>query len=621
MKPSLLKCSLARSFRLAVVMAAGMAAILPQAAMAAPPQNAEAIYLGGPIVTVNELQPQAEAIAVRGGRIIAVGYRDEVMKLKGASTRVVDLGGKTLLPGFIDPHGHVFNVGIQALSANLLPKPDGAVNDIPALQSTLKAWIQQNQALTSKYKWIVGFGYDDGQLAEQRHPTREDLDKISSELPVIVVHQSAHMGVMNSKALEMVGITAATKDPQGGLIRRKAGGQEPNGVLEETAFFGPLLSLIGKIGPDANRSLFKAGADLYKRFGYTTAQEGRASAGSVATMSAVAKAGGLDIDVVAYPDMVSDPQTIKAPLLSRQYSGHFRIGGAKISLDGSPQGKTAWLTKPYFKAPDGQPADYRGYAQFKDDQANAYIDLAFKNGWQLLAHVNGDAAIDQFITAVKLAEQKYGKADRRTVAIHGQATRLDQVEAFKALGIIPSFFPMHTFYWGDWHRDSVLGPERAANISPTGWALERGMIFTSHHDAPVAMPDPMRVISSTVNRVTRTGKVLGPEQRVSPLTAIKAHTLWSAYQHFEEKTKGSLEVGKLADFVVLDRNPLVGDPLTIADIKVMETIKEGKTVYRREATAKKATSTQSCADSGACFLVASRALGLAGVVHSHDSHK
>ena len=328
MKPSLLKCSLARSFRLAVVMAAGMAAILPQAAMAAPPQNAEAIYLGGPIVTVNELQPQAEAIAVRGGRIIAVGYRDEVMKLKGASTRVVDLGGKTLLPGFIDPHGHVFNVGIQALSANLLPKPDGAVNDIPALQSTLKAWIQQNQALTNKYKWIVGFGYDDGQLAEQRHPTREDLDKVSSELPVIVVHQSAHMGVMNSKALEMVGITAATKDPQGGLIRRKAGSQEPNGVLEETAFFGPLLSLIGKIGPDANRSLFKAGADLYKRFGYTTAQEGRASAGSVATMSAVAKAGGLDIDVVAYPDMVSDPQVIKAPLLSRQYSGHFRIGGA-----------------------------------------------------------------------------------------------------------------------------------------------------------------------------------------------------------------------------------------------------------------------------------------------------
>jgi predicted amidohydrolase YtcJ len=211
-------------------------------------------------------------------------------------------------------------------------------------------------------------------------------------------------------------------------------------------------------------------------------------------------------------------------------------------------------------------------------------------------------------------------ADRRTVAIHGQTTRLDQVEAFKELGIIPSFFAMHTFYWGDWHRDSVLGPERAANISPTGWALERGMIFTSHHDAPVAMPDPMRVMSATVNRVTRSGQVLGPAQRTSPLVALKAHTLWSAYQHFEEKTKGSLEVGKLADFVVLDRNPLAGDPLTIADIKVMETIKEGKTVYRRETAAKKAAANPSCADSSACFLVASRALGQVGLVHAHDNH-
>ena len=279
MKASLHKWSLAMAVGMAVGMTAGLSAILPQAAMAAPPQTAEAIYLGGTIVTVNELQPQAEAIAVRSGRIIAVGYRDEVMKLKGASTRVVDLGGKALLPGFIDPHGHVFNVGIQALSANLLPKPDGEVNDLPALQASLKTWAQQSQPLTNKYRWIVGFGYDDAQLAEQRHPTRDDLDKVSSDSPVVVVHQSGHIGVMNSKALELVGITAGTKDPQGGLIRRKAGSQEPNGVLEEAAFFGPLISLMNKLGPDANRALFKAGVDLYKRFGYTTAQEGRASAG------------------------------------------------------------------------------------------------------------------------------------------------------------------------------------------------------------------------------------------------------------------------------------------------------------------------------------------------------
>ncbi len=600
---------------LSSVVAVGLA---QSSALAAPVEPADAIYTGGDIVTVNELQPQAEAIAVAHGRIVAVGYRDEVMKFKGARTRVVDLGGKTLVPGFIDPHGHVFNTGIQAISANLLPRPDGRVNDIPELQAALKAWSDQNQKLTGTYGWIVGFGYDDAQLKEQRHPTRDDLDQVSTQLPVVIVHQSGHLGSMNSKALEILGIDAATKNPPGGVIRRRAGSQEPDGVLEENAFFAQLFGLLSKLGPDANKALFSAGVDLYKSFGYTTAQEGKASLAAVTTMAAVAKSGKLDIDVVAYPDITVGVDAMKTPWLSRTYSGHFRLGGIKLTLDGSPQGKTAWLTQPYFKVPAGQQPEYRGYPAFSDQQVNDFVDLAFKNHWQVLAHVNGDAAIDQYINAVRAAERKYGMADRRPVAIHAQTARLDQVEAFKALGIIPSFFPMHTYYWGDWHRDSVLGAERAANISPTGWAIERGMIFTSHHDAPVAMPDPMRVLSATVTRVTRSGQVLGPEHRTTPLVALKAHTLWSAYQHFEEKSKGSLEVGKLADFTVLDGNPLTIDPMKIADIKVMETIKEGSTVYRRDTVAKKADATASCAQSAACFQVASLALGRAGVIHSHD---
>ena len=216
-----------------------------------------------------------------------------------------------------------------------------------------------------------------------------------------------------------------------------------------------------------------------------------------------------------------------------------------------------------------------------------------------------------------LAEKKYGKADRRTVAIHGQTAREDQIESFRQLGIIPSLFPMHTFYWGDWHNDSVLGAERANNISPTGWAMKRGMVFTSHHDAPVAMPDAMRVLGATVTRVTRSGKVLGAEHRVTPLVAIKAHTLWSAYQHFEEKSKGSLEVGKLADFVILDKNPMVIDPMEITNVKVMETIKEGKSVFRRSSNNTKPIEVSSCAESEACFKIASNALGKAGLVHVH----
>jgi predicted amidohydrolase YtcJ len=350
-------------------------ALLAASAPAWAATPADTIYSGGNIVTVNALQPEAQAVAVRGGKIVAVGYRDEVMKLKGAKTRLIDLGGKTLLPGFVDPHGHVFNTGIQAVSANLLPRPDGAVNTIPELQATLKAWVENNAKITGKYQWIIGFGYDDAQLKEQRHPTREDLDQVSKDAPMVIVHQSGHLAVMNSKALEMAGIKASSTDPKGGVIRRQQGSQEPNGVLEESAFFMPFFGLMSKLDAEANKALFAAGVNLYKSFGYTTAQEGRASTGSTATMAAVAKSGQLDIDVVAYPDIATDAQAIKP---TRDYAQHFRVGGAKITLDGSPQGKTAWLTQPYFKVPDGQNLDYKGYGQFSDEQVQGYVNQAFK---------------------------------------------------------------------------------------------------------------------------------------------------------------------------------------------------------------------------------------------------
>lgn len=577
--------------------------------------DADLILHGGPIVTVNDLQPSAEAVAVRGGRITAVGFRDEVMKLKGPNTRVVDLGGKTLIPGLIDAHGHVFGVGIQALSANMLPAPDGEGNDIPALQRVLKEWAAKNEKATSKVGWIIGFGYDDSQLKELRHPTREDLDAVSTTLPVVIIHQSGHMGVMNSKGLELAGYSAATKNPPGGAIRRKPGTQEPEGLVEEAAFFGSLGKILGRIGPAEGLTLVKAGSELYASYGYTTAQEGRSATGIVSALAAASKRGDLKIDVVSYPDISSASEAIKAPLYSRTYVNHLRIGGAKTSLDGSVQGRTAFLTKPYVKPPAGQKEGYLGYGAMTDEQLNALVDKAYANGWQLLVHVNGDAAADQLIGAVRAAQKKFGKADRRTVAIHSQTIRKDQVEAFQELGIIPSFFTMHTYYWGDWHLSTVLGPERAPNISPTGWTHERGMVFTTHHDAPVALPDSMRVWDSTVNRVTRTGKLLGGDQRVSPLVALKSNTIYSAYQHFEEKTKGSIEVGKLADFVVLDQNPLTIDPMKIADTKVMETIKEGRTVYSR--TAKSALAPAGCAQSVACFALATYSLAESNVIDVH----
>jgi hypothetical protein len=203
------------------------------------------------------------------------------------------------------------------------------------------------------------------------------------------------------------------------------------------------------------------------------------------------------------------------------------------------------------------------------------VDKAFANRWQILCHANGDAAIDA-------ATEEYGPADRRPVLIHGQFEREDQVDSYSRLGVFPSIFPMHTFYWGDWHRDHTVGPELGDDISPAGWYRQRGMMFTSHHDAPVAFPDSMRVLDATVTRRTRSGDILGPAQRVSVVDGLKALTIWAAYQHFEEDQKGSIEVGKLADLVILSDDPTAVDPEALDTIRVTETIKEGQTVFELE---------------------------------------
>jgi predicted amidohydrolase YtcJ len=550
----------------------------------APPaaEPADLLFVNAVVRTMDDARPTAEAVAVGGGRILAVGDAAALEAHRGEATEVVDLEGRTLLPGFVDSHGHVVNVGLQALAANLLPPPDGEGTDVAALVGIARAWLEANRETAERVGVVVGFGYDDAQLAEQRHPVRQELDRVSTELPVVFIHQSGHLSAVNSKALALAGLTADSPDPEGGLIRREAGGREPNGVLEETASFAVLFRLLAAFTDEDQRAMLRAGAALYARYGYTTAQEGRALGGAIDTLIAVAEEGGLPIDVVVYPDIVMAADRIAPPWYSRAYRGRMRIGGAKLNLDGSPQGKTAWLTEPYFVPPEGQDADYRGYPTMSDEEAAGYVEKAFANGWQILAHVNGDAAIDQFVAAVRAAEATHGRDGRRPVAIHAQTVREDQLDAFQELGIFPSIFPMHTFYWGDWHRDSVLGKERAYRISPARSIVERGMRFGTHHDAPVGLPDSMRVLSATVTRVSRSGDVIGPDQRVSPEVALKAMTLWPAWQHFEEDTKGSLEPGKLADLVVLSADPVTIDPMEIDDIEVLRTIKEGRTIYAAE---------------------------------------
>ena len=554
------------------------APVEPSQELAEPAQ----LYAGGPILTMEgEVPTYVEALVVQDGKIAFVGTLNEAT-VRFPKHTAEDLGGKTLLPGFIDGHGHLYITGLFSLMANLYPAPDGPGESHDALIRSLQAWsdTDDGKLVAEKFGWIVGVGYDDSRLVEGKHPTAEELDRVSTELPVMVVHQSTHLASINSKAIEVLGFTSETPDPDGGVIRRNPDGS-PSGVLEESAFLQAAGRAFAKTDAAMQAAAVSEGQQQYARWGYTTAQDGRSSPAENAAFVAAASDGKLFLDVVAYPDMQFGISVMENGYYNPAaiYRDHYRIGGVKLSLDGSPQGKTAWLTEPYFRPPHGQDPDYVGYPAMPAEQAKALVGKAFENDWQILVHANGDAAIDLLIEAVAEAGVAHSRPDHRTVLIHGQTLRKDQIGGLAGNDILPSLFPMHTFYWGDWHRDSVLGTERAQYISPTRDVLNAGLTLTSHHDAPVTYPNSMRVLDATVNRTTRTNDVLGPDQRLTPYEGLKALTIWAARQYFEEDRKGTLTEGKLADLVILDQNPLTVDPEFIDSIRVVATYKEGHLVW------------------------------------------
>lgn len=538
------------------------------------------MYHNGDIITMEGEQPQyVEALVVKDGKIVFAGSRVDAMNKAGSGHRMIDLKGRTLVPGFIDGHAHFHGFGAQAVGANLLASPDGNCNSIDELISIMKEWYTKNDTDKSQ-GWIFGLGYDDAVLRENRHPTKEDLDKVSKDIPVMAVHISGHFSAVNSKALELLKTNSTTPDPSGGVIRRMPGTKEPNGVLEELASIPHMLKVISPTDPKLADFYLDKGQEMAVSYGYTTCNEGRAMTNHE-QMADYAKRGKMYIDVMSFVDYTF-PQYLHSEWNSREYKNHYRVAGIKLTLDGSPQGRTAWRTEPYLLPPDGQKQGYKGYPALPDDkEVMAVVDTAFANNWQLKIHCNGDAAADQLFRAMLPAVAKYGNKDRRTALIHGQLIRMDQLDSLKKYDIIASLFPMHTFYWGDWYKQ-IIGPDNANKISPIKSALNKGLRVTSHTDAPVAFPNLMMILYTTVNRVTRSGTVIGPEERLTPYEALKTITIWGAEQFFEEDKKGTLKAGKVADLVILDKNPLKVDPMTLKDIQVSETIKEGKTVYAKK---------------------------------------
>ncbi|MFJ4657553.1 amidohydrolase [Nocardia sp. NPDC088792] len=555
--------------------------------------KADRIFYNGSIVTMAETEvTPPEAVAVRGEKIVFVGDLAEAkVKWQGIGTRMRDLAGACLLPGFIDAHGHIGGVGLQAMLANLLAEPDGDVASIGDVVDKLSAWADTD--IGKRSEWIIGMGYDDSLIGG--HPTRQDLNRVSTERPVLAVHQSAHLGAVNDRALELLEYDHDTKDPDGGHIGREDKRAEfgtPDGVLEETAFNPAFDRAVAGISGTDSGNVYVEGRKEYSRFGFTTAQDGGVKRDLLDALRLLQHTTGWQIDLAVYlkaSELKTDADWDRLDASGDYYRG-MRLAGVKLILDGSPQGRTAWLSEPYLKPPEGKGDGYAGYATLTDTEANEQVYQAFRRDLQVIAHVNGDAAIAQFIRAVRTACDRLGEPNavaRRPVAIHAQTATSKQIEDFARLGIIPSFFTMHTFYWGDWYRDVVLGEERAQNISPTAWALSNGLRYTAHHDAPVALANSIAILSSQVTRVTRSGKVIGDHQRVSVRAALDSLTRNAAYQYFEEDRKGTIETGKQADLVVLSVNPLeLPEPEVLEswdDVRVLETVRRGETRFEAGA--------------------------------------
>lgn len=530
----------------------------------------DTLYLNGRVHTLDAQDRVAEAVAVSDGRIAAVGSTAELRAEYGAAGQI-DLEGRTLIPGFVDAHSHVGMVGQLALQqVDLNSPPIGSVERMDELVARLSA----RAATSAPDEWIVGRGYDDTLLAEGRHPTRHDLDRVSPARPVVVFHISGHFASGNSAALELAGLTRDSAAPVGGVIRREPNG-EPDGVLEESA----LLALAGCLPPADDHVRLAAlehATRLYASRGITTAQHGMGSELEVADFERAFAEGRIPISVVVWPG-IGAMRKIDAGELGVQADGErLVLGAAKLFADGSIQGYTGHLCSPYHVPFKGQ-GDYRGYAAMPREQLAKLVGEIHASGRQVAVHVNGDAAIDDFLFAVDAAQRAHPRPDARPIAVHAQMTREDQLDEMQRLGVVPSFFVLHTYYWGDRHRDVFIGPERAPRISPTRSAARRGMRFTIHTDAPVVPMTPMLLLWAAVHRRTTSGEALGPEQCLTRSEALRATTIDSAWQLHLEGDRGSIEPGKRADFALLDADPL-DDETELREIEVLQTVVEGEVV-------------------------------------------
>lgn len=525
---------------------------------------ADLVALNGNIITVDDKNPRAEALAVKDEKFVAVGATNQLRELAGANTRVIDIQGKTVIPGFIDAHCHPTAVARSLLQVDCSPARVNTISDI------VNALAERGKT-TPPGKWLQGFSYDDTKLTQKRHPTRWDLDKASTEHPIYVQHVSGHIGVANSHALAMAKVTKDSPDPAGGRFDRAENG-ELTGVCRERAqdMFRPLI-------PPPTREEDKKAIYLlcqkYSSAGITSVGDAMVSPLDIRLYQDALEEKLLSMRV--YMMVLSDNLAYLKELSLRTGFGNNRlkIGAIKMFLDGAIAGRTASLYEPY----EGRPDDY-GILVLTQEELDKRIFEAHEAGLQIGVHANGDRAIDMLLDSYEKALHKLPRVNHRHRIEHCTVVNTTILKRIKELGLV--VLPFATYIWEHGEKMKEYG-KRISMMFACRSFLDYGIPVAGSTDNPCGPVEPLLGLQSMVTRKSKDGEILGAEQKISIEEAIKIYTLGSAYASFEENVKGSIEVGKLADFVVLSNDPTRVSPDSIRAIDVEKTIVGGKIVYER----------------------------------------
>ncbi|MFH1179947.1 MAG: amidohydrolase [Candidatus Bathyarchaeota archaeon] len=530
--------------------------------------KAETVLINGKIVTMDQGEAIAEATAFKYGRIIKVGSNEEIMRLVGEDTNVIDLKGKTVIPGLIDSHCHMMAVG-AARKLNVDLSEEAGVHGINDLIERLK----DRAGKTKKGEWILGYQEDDSKLAEKRHPTRWDLDKASTEHPIIISTVGGHFSIANSFAFKLAGVTKNTKDPVGGKFDRDKTGEIVGG-LHETAIDMILPAEVSvptrEQSMEGAREILTECAEVGLTCVYDTVEQPQ-----IRAALDLSNRGELPIRVRM--DVMIDlfPELNKLGIYRGLGDDWLRICGLKFFFDGAISARTAAVTEEYLNKPG-----FYGVMATTREIATKKIMDAYKEGYRISAHANGDRAIDMYLDIMEEAQKKYPRKDPRNRDIHCTVITPEIVARIKKLEILPTIFGPYVYYHGD-KLIPAFGEKRLERMFAARSFLDAGVKIAAHSDHPCAPYPPLMAIHGLVNRKTKAGKPIGQSQKVSVIEALKLYTVNSAYQQLDEDRLGSIEEGKLADMVVLGEDILTVAPEKIKDIPIEMTLIDGEIVYER----------------------------------------